>query len=160
MNTGQIMIILGVLTLFTLYQLNYNNSALRNEINIIEGDSVITALALAQGYLEMAQNLLYDEVLNNGAPKSESYFTSPLSLGAETGESYPLFDDIDDFNNFVRTEQTNIGEFTIHCQVFYIEQSQPDTPVYYQTYFKKFRVWVTSPQLVNPVELQFIFCYF
>jgi len=160
MSAHHLLIVLAALNLFMMWQLNMNQTQYAHRVTVIESKITMAAMAIAQGYIERAQSLLFDEELHNGAPYSVTQFTSPNSLGPEWNESFEDFDDVDDFDGLVREEQNAIGEFTVRIRVEYVQGDAPDVPVITQTYYKRMWVTVENQYLPNPVVMGFLFCYF
>jgi hypothetical protein len=78
--------------------------------------------------------------------------TQPGQLGPETGEIYPFFDDVDDYNNLSVIDSTIIPNvpLTVNCSVTYIDQYNPGQSINNKSYVKKLRVTVSSPYLTVP----------
>ena len=69
-------------------------------------------------------------------------------MKAESGEVYPNFDDVDDFNNYTRSDTIpKMGIFNISVSVSYMNDNFVETTS--KTYNKNVTVQVTSPSLIN-----------
>jgi len=102
-------------------------------------------------------------------PVTPSQLTAPGALGPAGGETYPNFNDLDDFNNLSLVDSTSLPsvQFTISAQVVYVNPNNPSQVSGSQTFAKRLRVTVTSPFLVNPannqptqVQLEQVYAYY
>lgn len=138
-----------------------------NENNANMGEAVkmseyrITSISLAESYLEDAIGKEYDEKTlppNDPPTVTASTCTAPGSLGPESGEAYPYFDDFDDFNNLDRVDTLRdlsgkiiTAIFRVRCKVEYVKISGgtivPETSA--PTYTKQFTVTVTSANVLK-----------
>jgi hypothetical protein len=97
---------------------------------------------------------LYD---NNMYEPNPLNFTAPSSLGPTSSIGYPghpdtypyksiAYDDFDDYNGYQRIVDTPIMKgFVVNSTVTYVDSSNLNTPVSYQTYYKRLLVKVTQP---------------
>jgi len=147
MNTGQMLITLAALTLVMITTLNHNRTSMATEDNMIYSKEFILAASVAESMLDEISGKAYDEEIVKGKTIiSASDFSS--NLGKDGGETYPDFDDIDDYNNFSKTDSIpNMGIFTATVSVEYM--SDDLIPSVSKTYNKNVTVRVTSPNLFN-----------
>lgn len=147
MNTGQMMIGITAMGLVAYIILNFSNSSLSTQDSIIYSKEFIVATTLAQSTLDEISDKFYDEVVAEGKTiKSEKDFSS--TLGTDASEVYPNFDDVDDYNNFNKTEIVpQMGEFTVSVQVEYMTDGLVKSGT--KTYNKNVTIYVTSPTLYN-----------
>ncbi|MBK8944847.1 MAG: hypothetical protein IPM32_06180 [Ignavibacteriae bacterium] len=148
MNTGQTLITIAALALIVLTVLNFNKSSLNTQDNLIYNKEYIVTTTAAQSLLEEISSKAFDEKIVNGATiTNASNFTS--SLVAETGETYPNFDDIDDYNNFNRKDSiSNLGVFNFMAKVNYVNDDLQFSGA--NTYHKAVKIKVVNPNLKNP----------
>jgi len=148
MNTGQTLITIAALALVVLTVLNFSKSSLNTQDNLIYNKEYILTTTAAQSLLEEISNKAFDEKIINGAIiTNASNFTS--ALAPESGESYPNFDDIDDFNNFSKKDSIpDLGVFNFKVNINYVN----DDLVYSasNTYHKAVNIKVTNKNLKNP----------
>ncbi len=162
MNTGQMLLILGAMALLSVTMLSVNRVLVEHGEASVEGVSRLGATSLAQGLIEEAIGKGFDEVVLSDPPTPlPASFTPAGSLGPETGESYPNYDDIDDFNGITRTDTTEAGVvYTIQAEVEYVDASNPDGPAEaLPTFFKRLKVTVSSPYLSNDTALYYLAGY-
>lgn len=151
-NTGQMILVLGALLLFSLTLPSMNQSLLYNDRTLIATSAEIAAMSLAQKILAEAGTKAFDEVCLTTYVQNASQLTPIASLGKETGEDYPNFDDLDDYHNVVIVDSLTLPSvpFTISGTVAYRKMNIPGEIESSQTFIKCLRVTVTSPYLVNP----------
>ena len=62
------------------------------------------------------------------------------------GDSPNCFDDVGDYNGYVRTANSaDISGYTLTVKVYYVSKNDPDSPSGAQTYYKRIDVNVTHP---------------
>ncbi|MFZ5515111.1 MAG: hypothetical protein ACOY90_00635 [Candidatus Zhuqueibacterota bacterium] len=162
MNTGQMLLTLGALALLSLTILNMNKVFNLNEELLNETRFGLETVALATSIIEEASQLPFDEVSWDSTKlrKDVSDFTLAEDLGADEDETdYDSFDDFDDFNNYQITQSTLQNNYSISCEVAYIDYSDLDTPLSNRTYYKKLTVRITNPFTAGTFEMSYIHGY-
>lgn len=146
MNTGQMMIGVMAMGLLTLTILNFNKGSLTTQDNLIYNKEFILATSVAQSILDEISTKEFDEEIVKGKTiDSENDFSSNLK---SEGESYSDFDDIDDYNNYSKTELIpGMGTFSVEVSVNYMTNSLSTSTT--QTYNKNVTVRVTNSALMN-----------
>ncbi len=87
-----------------------------------------------------------------GPSAAERAAVGPMPDSSYTGNyrSITAFDDFDDYDGYSRiVTENNISGFIATVKVFYVEPSDPDTKVNYQTFFKKIEVDVEHPKYLD-----------
>ncbi|TKJ39730.1 hypothetical protein CEE37_10655 [candidate division LCP-89 bacterium B3_LCP] len=155
-NTGQMLLVLGALTIFSLTLPSLNQSLLYNDRTLIATNAEMAAMSLAEKVLAEAGAMAFDEVCLTTKPQLTSQLTNINALGPESGESYPQFDDMDDFHGATIRDSITMPSvlFNINSSVSYIDPLNPTTEVGYKTFVKKLVVTVTGPYLINPASEQ------
>ncbi len=158
MNTGQSFLSIGALLLFSLVSLNFNSSVLSNTTVEVENKVYLTAFSLADDLIEEIKQKAFDAATLNFPTTDPSTLTGAYNLGHGSWETYPDYNDIDDFNGFVKSVSAPHAEgYQIICVVRYVDGDNPDKIVWTQTFYKKVTVTVSSPYLRNPIQLSHIF---
>ena len=147
MNTGQMMIGIFAISLLTMTVLNFNKDSLNTQDALIYNKEFILATSIAASMLDEISGKAYDEeVVNGSAIFSAKDFSN--SLKADGGESYPNFDDVDDYNKFSKTDTIpQMGAFDVYVEVDYYTDALLKTSS--RTYNKNITIRVTSDALVN-----------
>lgn len=173
MNTGQMLLTLGAITLFGIQILGLNDNELSTSDEVNNAKFGIMATALAKSTIDNAFALKFDAntIYNNaypdanGKPTSGS-FTAPNGLGCSSGEltnGHPdprKFNDFDDYHNVTQVVDTLPSAiYTIVSQVRYVDPSNGFAPVNYITWDKEITVTVTSVNLRAPVILRAVNSY-
>jgi hypothetical protein len=79
-------------------------------------------------------------------------------LGPRSGETYPNFDDIDDFNGYKRLiDAPHAERYEVSSIVYYVGENTPEVKSTARTFYKRADVTVESPYLKHPIKLSFIF---
>ncbi len=158
MNTGHSFLSIGALLLFSLVSLNFNSSVLSNTTVEVENKVYLTAFSLADDLIEEIKQKAFDASTLDFPTTDPSTLTSAYSLGHGGWETYPDYNDIDDYNGFVQSVSAPHAEgYEITCVVQYVDGDNPDEVVWTQTFYKKVTVTVDSPYLRNPIQLSHIF---
>jgi len=162
MNLGETMLVLGALVIFSLVTLYLNDAKLDNETRLYEVEFETTAIGIAQSYLEEAQSLSFDEVLTNPAFAGSipADFTAIASLGADAGEtSSANFDDVDDFNNFSSTINTQRIDYNVSIFVSYADTTTITPGLGIPSLLKIMTVTVTSAYFADSLKFDYLYCY-
>jgi len=158
MNTGQMLITIAALMLLTLVILRVNNNFLNTNTVLMENKFNVLAVSLATSILEEAKGKAFDHNTDTTALTSKTQLSS---IGPESGEVYPNFNDFDDFHGFIHIDSTlPSAPFKIECEVFYINPSNPNLTTGSKTWHKRMNVMVTSDFMVDTVRLSSIYSYF
>jgi hypothetical protein len=147
MNTGQMMLGIFALGILTLVSLNYNSGSINTQDALTYNKEFILSTTIAQSMLDEINSKAYDEEIVLGKTiYSANDFSS--SLKKDGGESYPNFDDVDDYNYFSKNDTIpNMGIFNVFVEVTYMTDKL--IPTSSRTYNKNVTVRVTSPSLIN-----------
>ncbi len=158
MNTGQSFLSIGALLIFSLVSLNFNSSVLSSTTVEVENKVYLTAFSLADDLIEEIKQKAFDAATINFPTTDPSILTSAYNLGHADWEVYPNYNDIDDFNGFVKAVSAPHAEgYQINCVVRYVDGANPDNIVWTQTFYKRVTVTIDSPYLRHPIQLSHIF---
>ncbi|MCB0746331.1 MAG: hypothetical protein H6613_15370 [Ignavibacteriales bacterium] len=148
MNTGQMLITLAALTLVSITILNHNRSSITTKESITYSKEFIVATSIGQSLLDEISNKSFDEnIINGNTILSAGNFSTLLK--SETGEAYPDFDDVDDYNLYSRAEDIpQMGSFNLTVSVNYVTDTFQKTLS--NTYNKNVTIKITNDALVNP----------
>lgn len=154
----QSLLAIGAIWLFALISINFNSTVVHNISIEVENKVYLTAFSLADDMIEEIKQKAFDEEVLDSF---KTILVDSLSLiGSEEGNDRKLFDDIDDYNNFVDTiGLPYVENFLRTTKVSYADTANNFNPTNSKSYFKRVDVTVESLQnyLTNPVTLSFIF---
>jgi hypothetical protein len=154
MNTGQSLMSVGALFILALVSLRFNSVVLQNTALETENKVYLTAFSLADDLIEEIKQKAFDEKTIDFQAIREDQLTSPLSR--EAGEEWPYYDDVDDYNNYVKpVSLPHVEDYTVSCTVNYTDANGDD--IFAKSFYKKVTVKVTSKYMSNPLYLKFIF---
>jgi len=159
---AELLILLGAIAIFGRYTLTINNARYNNEFRIIACENQTVAVSMAESVIESAITKEFDETtVSTTLSGGTEALTDPNDLGAESGEEYPNFNDVDDFNAVSFTDTTVTGiPFTIEAEVGYVDTDDDENFQASQTYFKRLNVTVSSDYIPEPVTISRIFSYY
>jgi hypothetical protein len=141
------MIGIAALALVTFTVLNFNRGSISTQDALIYNKEFILATTIAQSLLDEISSKDYDEEIVNGSSIITASDFSDL-LKAETGEVYPFYDDIDDYNNFTRSDTIpQMGVFNVSVSLNWMTDGLVKTAS--KTYNKNVTIRVTSTALTN-----------
>lgn len=143
--------------ILSLVALRFNSSVLSTMSIEVQNKVYLTAFSLADDMIEEIKGKAFDEATIQ-FPTATGNLTLPGNLGPETGEVYPYYDDVDDYNGYSKSINAPHAEnYKVICSVCYVSGLTPDTEVLYRTYYKKVKVTVSSPFLTHSISESFIF---
>jgi hypothetical protein len=161
MGNVQSLLSLGAMVILALTSLNFNETVLNNSTTELENKVVLTAFSLADDLIEEVKVRAFDAATVDFPTSNPASLTSPYSLGPGWWETYPNFNDIDDFDWFYDHPKVvsapHAENYEVRCRVRYVDGNDPDKVVYTQTFYKKVTVTVSSPYMKKPISLSFIF---
>ncbi len=158
MGIGQTMVTALFFVLLMIMFLNAINTLNQADKELYTSIAYKTATDLAQSLMVEILTKRYDQNVSSTNPptaNSPSMFSS--SLGPDAGESISqpdvspfksiaAFNDVDDYNKYVRiTDSTNgLAPFKDSVNVYYVQMTNP--PTYYSSkwWTKRVEVWVTQ----------------
>lgn len=170
MNTGQSILTIGAMLLLSVLVLRMNNTLFYSGNVVSTSKLGIIAISLAQSRLEEIKSKAFDENTVSSALSATSGLTTAAKLGPESGEVYPVYDDIDDFNGFTRVDTvqinpnlaksgSNVEYFNESCSVVYVASNTPEVTSASQTWNKKITVFVTHKLMSDTIKVSTIFSY-
>ncbi|KPK92651.1 hypothetical protein AMJ80_06485 [bacterium SM23_31] len=160
MNTGEIILVIGALILFSVTAIFLNQAILDGDRTVTESRLTNGATAVALSYIENAKRLSFDEaVIADPDLNNPGMLTLPANLGPESGESPADFDDIDDFRQYTDSVKTNIVTYNVAITVAYIDTNTMSVSEHNQTYYKQMRVFVHTPFIPDTIKLAHIFTF-
>ena len=159
MNTGQSLMSIGAMMLLSILVLRVNNS-FSNTSTVLQNSKLgILATSIATSQIEEISRLAFDECTDSNSTNSLTALTPAGSLGPETGEVYPNYNDIDDYNGFSKTDTSMTAVFKVYCKVEYVSDTSPDVASAVPTWNKKISITVTSPSMTDTVKMSTIYSY-
>lgn len=180
-SLGQVPLLVFALTVLMILQMSINASILSSAVSSLDNEATIEATTLGNLMLGEVKSKAFDSnaLDQTGRPVmlyNRSQLTPASSLGPEssfdstiTNEIVPVsqtlflswkYKDIDDYNRYVRTVQTqNLATFVIRDSICYVQESNPEAVSSTQTWCKMVVVTVTHPNMSNPVIIKSLIAY-
>lgn len=127
----------------------------------------IVATSLATSLLEEAKDNMFDEVVLDTTKTITSETELSTVLGPDGTETYPDFDDFDDYNGLYHIDSLSLKNpqtgaptnFEMWSTVEYVSEVNPDVKSASKTYHKKMTVSVFSSAMIDTVKLSTVFSY-
>jgi len=157
-NGVQSFLSLGALMIFSLISLRFDSAVLQNVEVEVENKVYLTAFSLADDLLEEIKQKAFDNKTVVFKSITPDALTPSVSLGKESGEAWPNFNDIDDYNNYSKPVSLPHAEkYKVTSQISYVQTNNQDQISTTQTYFKRVEIFVDSPYLGHQLKLAYIF---
>ncbi len=156
MKNIQSFLTIGGLLLLSITSLRFNQAILETSTADIQNKVYLTAFSLADDMIEEIKVKSFDQNTIQFPTNNTASLTQ--TLGPESGEIYPNYNDVDDFNGYAITiDEPHAEGYNVSCSVQYVDGDSPDIVSSTQTFYKKATVTVTSPYMNHAVTLSFIF---
>jgi hypothetical protein len=156
MSSGQSMLVLGATVLFALISLRFNTAMLENTTLEIQNKVNLTAFSLADDLIEEIKEKAFDATTVDFQAIDVTQLTAANALGHNSSESWPNFNDIDDYNGYSKIVDLPHAEgYTVTCMVKYVDSDGSELST--QSFHKKVTIAVASKYLNNPITMAFIF---
>lgn len=155
------MMIIGAMMLLSQMALTIKGSILGMQDVSYGNEAILAATSIARSVLRESAAKNFDErTIGKGVTTTDS-LTLPVFLGYEAGETYPAYDDVDDFNGHTRTVTTDrMGDFTVNVTVNYTTAALLGMPSFGSTFMKAISVDVSGNQyLTHNVSMSTIVAY-
>ena len=137
---------MGAMVLLSTITLRVNTNNLMNETVRDQAQYGVLATSIATSMIEEATSKSFDERTDSNSVSALSELTLVGSLGPESGETYDLFNDFDDYNGFTKRDSTMPSAvFDIICEVVYVESNKINEISSKTTWHKKINITVSSP---------------
>ena len=91
---------IGGMFILSLTSLRFNKAILTTSTVDIENKISLTAISLANDLIEEIKVKSFDKSTTEFPTTNVLSLTSSANLGPDAGETYPNYNDIDDYNNF------------------------------------------------------------
>ncbi len=169
MNTGQSILTIVAMLLLSILVLRVNNTFLSTGTVISSSKLGMTAISIADSRLAEIKNKAFDDFTAQGNIPDNNYrseLTRPNSLDPETDETYPNFNDVDDYNGFHYADTVQVANgmrpeiFHDSCSVDYVASDDPnDVSHGVPTYNKRVTVFVSHPLMPDTIKISTVFSY-
>lgn len=160
MGTGQMFLTLGGMFLLSLLIVRTNNTFLTTGDVMYNTKFGVLAISLGTSMIEEASSKAFDATTDTMNVTSLNTLTAPSGLGPASGETHDMFNDFDDYNNYIKIDTSMpAATFKVSCKVGYVEPTAPNNFVNYRTWHKKIVVTVTSPSMDDTIRVAQVYSY-
>lgn len=154
------MLAAGAMMLLAVLVLNVNNRIYGTNVTLMDTKFGILAVSLGTSIIEEAAGKSFDVATYGNSVNDLSLLTPASGLGPASEETYPNFNDFDDFNGFTKTfANLPSAEFTVSCQVNYVLETDPSIITSNRTWHKRIDVFVASPSMKDTLKLSSVCSY-
>ncbi len=156
----QLLVIGGILLLGYLALSFYRSNSVQSSIEL-SNEAVITGTGIGQSTLDEIQTKAFDQQTVSKTITSVDSLTAPSNLGPDSGETNStLFNDIDDYNGFVRQDSLGrLGTFLTSVSVYYVNPTNPSNRSTLRTFAKRVDIFVTNMFLPDTIKLNLVIAY-
>ena len=145
---GQMLLIVGAMMLLATVTVSVNNIVLDHMQRTYEAQAVISSTTFAQAMMQEVGLKFFDEKIVGRSPSlpiTPDTMTAVASIGKDAGETYPNFDDVDDYKNFKKTVvDPRLRNFQVSVNVWYVNPASPNDTSSVRTFYKKVAVTVSD----------------
>lgn len=156
MNLGQSLFAIGALVLLSLNIMGVNTRILRTDEVALDSKIGVLATSIGTSTIEEASKLAFDDKTKSDPVLSKTSLTPSGSLGQEVPG---VFDDFDDYNNYIQKDTIFTIPFTSVCKVSYINSTNPNSSTSLQTWHKKLSIKISTPFSRDTIEMSTIYSY-
>ena len=159
MGTGQTLLTIMAMMMLSRLVLSVNTTSAQSGDSIQMAAYRITGTSLGTSMIEEATGMAFDQKSDTVGISNPSNFSS--TLGKETGEIYPDFNDFDDFNNLHKVDSLKGSAiFVTDVKVEYVSIASNVISVSaIPTYHKRMTVKVSSKSMADTLKFYTIFSY-
>ncbi len=161
MGTGQTLLTIMAMMMLSRMALSVNSSNAQGGAAVEMAAYRITATSLGTSLIEEATGLAFDQKSDTVGISNASSFTPTISLGPESGDHYPGYNDCDDFNGLHKIDSlAGSAIFITDVKVEYVTISGNAIVVSgSQTYNKRITVSVSSKSMPDTLKFYNVFSY-
>ena len=160
MGTGQMLLTMSAMILLSMVILRTNTSFLMTDSVLYDTKFEVLAVSIGTSLIEEANSKAFDTETDTTTVASTGDLTLASTLGPESGETYLIYNDFDDFNGYTRVDSSMpSANFNISCRVSYVGQDNPDLELSLRTWHKKITVDVSSISMTDTISMSSIYSY-
>jgi len=147
--------VVGALALMGVMLVPVHKITLNREEVLIATEATVVAAAIGQEFLEEILVRKFDENKCGRLDTTDNAGDFSAALGIETGQgdtsgATSTYDDVDDFNGFLKVYYTpRLGEFIDSCRVYYVTEDNPDVASPTRTFLKRIDIRVRNPYIYS-----------
>lgn len=135
MNASQFILLFASFIILSISILLVNTSTNENRAESTNSKNQISLVFEAKNLFEEIKNKLFDEKIVSMISLNRDSLTKASNFGPDN-ETYPNFDDIDDYHNFVRAVKLDNRNYNLRVSVQYLNESNPNTTSSTPTFLK------------------------
>jgi len=157
----QMMLIAGAMMILAQVSMTISSSVMDSGDLSVENEAIIAGASVAQSVLREVTSKKFDQKVIGKKIGTPDSLTLVNKLGPETGEVYPNFNDVDDYQGHTRTVATDrLGNFTASVAVHYTSPALRGQVSSVRTFMKTVTVTVSgNTYLANPIVLNSLVSY-
>lgn len=157
MNASQLILSFASLIILSTVIIITNRSSIDLQDERIEARNLYQSVNAAKNLFEEIKSKIFDEKIISMISINRDSLT-PNSLLGPDNETYPQFDDIDDYNGFTKELYLEGGKtYTLRVQVNYVNENNPDFLSSTPTFYKLVTVICLDQNQNKKIELKQIF---
>ena len=161
MGRAEMILLIAAIAILGRYSLTVNDALAGNETRVLQSEFALNAVSIAEQIFQQAWLRSYDENTVSGpAINIPGDFTVHEHMGPDGSETYPDFDDIDDYDGLSIVDTAGNGmTYKLTVTVGYIDASDKDAIITTRSDLKRMDVTVASDYLMNSITLTRLFPY-
>jgi hypothetical protein len=174
MSSGQMALTIGAFMLLGLVAMNFRGLVSDSDDVLDTNNTTQMTLVIGRSMIDEISRRSFDLATTSKTVVSLSDLTAPSGMGPASGEYYPAFNDVDDFNNSVfispasgatPTASTprclwNTTGFRVSVKVYYVNLDTPSIKATTTTWAKRVDLTISNARSTDTTRLTYIstFC--
>ncbi len=156
MNLSQFILLFAAFIILSVSILLVNKNTLETVDERIQSKNQLQLIIETKNLFEEIKTKIYDEKIVSMISLLRDSLTSPSKFGPD-GESYPYFDDIDDYHNYTRDIILDNLLYKLRVSVWYVNENNPNNISYTPTFYKLVKISCADRYQKQLFELNQIF---
>ncbi|MGB9665488.1 MAG: hypothetical protein ACPL25_11315 [Ignavibacteria bacterium] len=157
MNASQLILLFASMIILSTIIILTNRASIETQDERISARNLYHSINEAKNLFEEVKSKMFDEKLISMASINRDSLT-PASMLGNDNEMYPEFDDIDDYNGFIKELSLENGQkFFLKVQVNYVNENNPDFLSTTKTFYKLVSIKCIDQNQNQQFELKQIF---
>lgn len=152
------MLTIGAMILLSILILRVNGTFLTTGTTLMDTKFGVLATSIATSEIEEISGKAFDNYTASNPTKNLNDLSA--NLGPDSGETISTYNDIDDYNGYVKTDSSMPSAiFKTLCTVCYVSSNNLEQASSTKTWFKKITIQVTSKSMPDTVRVSTVYSY-
>jgi hypothetical protein len=174
MSSGQMALTIGAFMLLGIVAMNYRALVFDSDTVLDTNNYTQMSLAIGRSMIDEVARRSFDLATTTKTVVYLSDLTAPSGMGPASGEYYPTFNDVDDFNNSVFTSPAkgatptsstphclwNTTGYKIALKVYYVDLNTPSVKATTTTWAKRVDLVISNARSADTTRMTYISTFY